>query len=77
MTDEIINKMHMAVLRAKALHNFPKDVVHQAAILAEESGEVVQAALDYHYHDGSPSRIIEECYDTIAVCIRIIENRPL
>lgn len=63
---------------------FPLDVIHQAAIMAEESGEVVQAANDYVYNDhikGNPiftngdeflqrDHLFREYAQTAAVCIR-------
>ena len=37
--------------RAERLHpQWPADEVHAAAIVAEEAGELVQAALNHHYH---------------------------
>lgn len=41
-------------VRAEALHPvWPKDPVHQMAILCEESGEALQAALNFKERKGS------------------------
>jgi NTP pyrophosphatase (non-canonical NTP hydrolase) len=64
-----------AVEKAEEKHpHFPIDIVHQSAILAEESGELVQAALDYYYHNGDRDNVKKEALDTIAVCIRILKE---
>ena len=36
---------------------WPKDVVHGAAVVAEEAGELVQAALDATYHCGNMAMV--------------------
>jgi hypothetical protein len=59
--------------RASLLYpDWPVDPVHAAAVLAEESGETVQAALDYCYSDGELSRIQEEAIQAGAMAMRIL-----
>lgn len=53
---------------------YPLDIIHQAAIMAEESGEVVQAAIDYIYHDGCMEAVINELTQTAAMCIRMMAH---
>ena len=57
---------------------WPEDVIHGVAIMAEESGEAVQAAIDYQYGDASrPDRwrlenLREELLQTGAMALRMI-----
>ena len=52
---------------------WPDDVVHGAAILAEEAGETVQAALDYFYHRcDSKEKMIKEAAHTGAMVLRFL-----
>ena len=38
------------LVRAERIHpSWPRDVIHQAAIVGEEAGEVLKAAIDYTY----------------------------
>ncbi len=60
---------------------FPTDPVHAAAIVAEEAGELVQAALDHSYmREGSP--MMKEASHVAAMGIRFLlslrdmERRP-
>ena len=54
---------------------FPDDPVHGAAIMAEESGEAVQAAIDLYYGpvaeaEGNKAKLRKELAQTAAMCIR-------
>ena len=77
MTIYRINPLVTAELnRARALYpEWPDDILHQAAIVAEESGEVVKACLDYVYHNGSKDEICTELVQVIAMCTRMLEGR--
>lgn len=53
---------------------WPDDVVHGAAIMAEESGEAVQAALDHYYRPNSTSldQLKVELSQTGAMALRML-----
>lgn len=72
MTGERAIEMIFDELRnAEKKHpGWPPDPVHGAAILAEEAGEAVQAALDVIYANGSRERLIHELAQTGAMAIR-------
>ena len=59
-----IDAILVELLRALKKHpSWPIDAVHAAAILAEESGELTQAALDFHY--GGFVRPMDEAHGAI------------
>lgn len=63
------------VMRASALHpTWPTDPIHAAAIVAEEAGEAVRAALRLTYEGGSAEELRTELIQTAATAIRAIEN---
>ena len=63
------------VCRATELHPvWPKDLIHQVAIVAEESGEAIQAALNHVYHGDCLEKVRTELIQTGAMCIRALVN---
>ena len=61
--------------QARAKHpQWPVDVIHAAAILAEEAGEVVKASLDATYGKIDSNPIVKELAQTGAMCIRMLVN---
>lgn len=59
---------------AKKKHpNFPKDLIHAIAIMAEESGEAVRAANNYQHENSNIFFVYEELYQTAAMCLRCLE----
>lgn len=56
--------------------NWPTDTVHATAILNEEAGELTQAAIDYHYHNGSLEKVRREAAQVGAMAIRVLINLP-
>ncbi|MFS7242298.1 hypothetical protein AB6849_18445 [Serratia proteamaculans] len=55
---------------------WPTDTVHATAILNEEAGELTQAAIDYHYHNGSLEKVRREAAQVGAMAIRVLINLP-
>lgn len=59
--------------RATAKHpHWPDDCIHAAAIVAEESGELVRAALRYTYEGGQEDEMRTEAIHTAATAIRFL-----
>jgi hypothetical protein len=55
---------------------WPTDAVHQAAIVAEESGELVRATLRWHYEEGVEwGEAMREARHTAATCVRLMVGR--
>ncbi len=57
--------------------NFPTDKIHQAAIVGEESGELLQAAIKNRYEGGNLLAIEEEAVQTAAMCFRMLIHLPI
>ena len=65
------------ILASEEKHpDWPEDLIHQAAIVAEEAGELVQAAMQHRYENGSLDRIRKEATQTGAMAIRLLMNLP-
>lgn len=74
---EIISEIALELGRAKDKHpEWPKDMIHQAAVVCEESGEMLQASLQFVYEGKPLSAIKEELIQTGAMVFRMLENFP-
>jgi hypothetical protein len=63
---------------ARQLHpTWPKDIIHQTAIMVEEAGESIQAAINAVYHDGSRHDLNWEVMQTAAMCLRILTEHTI
>ena len=60
------------VTRARELHKWPDDVIHQAAIVAEEAGELVQAVNNFYHHGGDYELAKKEAIQVAATAIRFL-----
>ena len=61
--------------RAEKLHpDWPTNPIHQAAIVSEEAGELLQASLNHNEHKGSKKAIITEAIHTAASALRFLKN---
>lgn len=61
-------------MQEKKHPGWPEDVIHQAAILGEEAGEILKAAIDVHYNNGSIDDLRKEIAQTGAMAIRMLIN---
>ena len=65
---------------AKVKHpDYLKDLIHAAAIIAEETGELVRAAIDFEYSNllykkSQIKKVKDEAIQTAAMCVRLLEN---
>ena len=81
LSPKVLNDIAVEMQRAKKLHPiWPDDLVHGAAIVAEEAGELLRAANDFNqilrHFPGeyiSTSDIYKEAIHTIVTSIRLIE----
>lgn len=55
---------------------WPNDLIHAAAIVTEENGELMQACLQHKYEGGNFDNIEKEAVQTGAMCMRLIFNLP-
>lgn len=69
--EAIVNEYERAVSKHP---DWPKDAIHAAAIVAEESGELVRAALQYNYEQGEMQSIQNEAIQTGAMAVRMLRN---
>ena len=69
--DEIFQDVGQEIQRARS--NFPSNK-HLVLALAEESGEVVKAFLDYSQGKCSYSQVEKELIQTITVAVRLMQE---
>lgn len=70
---EAITEMLQELERARLIHpRWPTDPIHQVAIMAEESGESVRAALRMVYEGGSIENLRTELIQTGAMVMRCL-----
>jgi hypothetical protein len=73
---DIIAAIMAELDRAEAKYPaWPTDQVHAAAIVAEESGELVRAVLNESYHGAPRADSDREAVQTAAMCVRFLVNR--
>ena len=70
-----VDAMLQELERARAKHpQWPTDIVHQVAIMVEEAGEAMRAALNYVYEGGRVEDVQKELVHTGAMAIRVLMN---
>lgn len=69
---KILNRYEEAL--AKHPDNWPNDVIHMTAIMAEEAGEAIQAANNAVHEGESLEPLRQELAQTAAMCIRCLIN---
>ena len=73
--EEVIQMIQAELARAEIKHpSWPSDQIHAAAIVTEECGELMRAAVQYELEKGSIENIEEEAIQTAATCIRLLKD---
>lgn len=76
MNEKLIQLIETELAKARDKHpDWPNDQIHAAAIVAEESGELIRAAVQFEREDGDMEAICKECVHTIVTAIRCIEGK--
>lgn len=78
---EALVKILAAVLdelaRAEKKHpHWPDDEIHKAAIVCEESGELLRAAIQFEREGGRSDAMKKEAVQTAAMAVRFLLNSP-
>ena len=60
--------------RAISLHKWPGKMSHQIAVIIEESGEAVRAALNHVYANDPIEDVYKEAVEVAATAYRLLEN---
>jgi hypothetical protein len=69
----VLRDIRRELSRACVKHRaWPSDGIHAAAIVAEEAGELVQAALQKRYEGLDDDRDVSEAIQTAAMAIRLL-----
>jgi hypothetical protein len=73
--ETIINSILKELEKAELKYpEWPKDIIHQASIVNEESGELIRACLNIHYHNEDINEAKQEAIQTAAMAIRFLKN---
>lgn len=73
--EEVLSLVMTEIIRAEEKHpDWPADPVRAAAVVAEESGELVKAVLDHEEKNSSQYAIVTEAIQTAATAIRFLKN---
>jgi len=73
---------YLKAFRDECDHSFkkhggmPDDIIHSVAVMCEESGEAIQAAIQFTYEGGSIENVREELIQTGAMCLKALEALP-
>lgn len=72
---EVLELVAIELCHAELKHDWPTDIIHAAAVVGEESGELTQAANDHIYESGNHIEAMKlEAAQTAAAAIRFLMN---
>lgn len=76
-TQDIFQAIQRELERAETKHpRWPVDAIHASAIVAEESGELSRAALQWVYEGGDIEEAQKEAVQTAVTAIRFLRGLP-
>ncbi len=76
MHNDTVGQIDAELDRARAkFPAWPYDPIHQAAIVAEEAGELVRACLRMVYEGGSAGKVRTEALHVAATAARFLEGK--
>lgn len=71
----VLSQIMLELDRAETKHpDWPNDIIHAAAIVGEESGELTRAALQFTYENGSREAAEKEAIQVAVTAIRFLEG---
>ena len=71
--ETIFDAIRAELERAQSKHpDWPTDIIHAAAIVGEESGELTRAALQWTYEDGDIDETQKEAIQVAVTAIRFL-----
>lgn len=74
-SEKAVNMIFNELRKAELKHpDWPEDKIHAVAIMIEEAGESMQAAIDLVYAGGDVNHLKKELAQTGAMCIRNLIN---
>ena len=73
--ETVLAQIFSEIDRAEKLHpDWPTDPIHQASVVTEEAGELLQASLNRDEQKGTKHQMIIEATHTAAMAIRFLKN---
>lgn len=70
---QALKKVSEELMRARELHpTWPEDSIYQAAIVQEEAGELIRAALQHELDDEARQPMETEAVQTAAMALRFL-----
>jgi hypothetical protein len=74
-TEKIVREILAELSRAKSrFPEWPTDPIHAAAIIQEETGELIQATLQFSYDHKSGACLANEAIQVGAMVVRFLNN---
>jgi len=71
--EKAVELILLALDHAEEKHPYwPEDAIHAAAVVAEESGELQQAALQFTYDRHTPAAMLTEAAQVGAMAVRFL-----